>query len=144
MSKSEHEAGAFYLQLDTDDLEGDQIKYLTSILNKYRGRNSGNFSIRFTYNLDSTSHWDGKIFVIDSIDGVCHLRLATFMDGTDPKKVSCKNKDWLKISETVKTVKTAKNVLDLVITLEQPIHVLNPVDLHTTLKYFQVADTMFI
>ena len=142
-------AKVIYLRFDSDDVEGDQIRYLGSVLNKHRNEPSINFSIRFTYDIDGTSHWDGKIFIIDIVDGTCHLRLASKLDGSEGpvapnQKYNYQNKeDWRKIAERV-NMTTIKSPQNLIITFQQSISHLKAEDLHIALKAFQVADVMFV
>jgi len=143
-------ARVIYLRLDSDDVEGDQVKYLASTLDKHRGNEAthGNFGIRFQYDIDGTSHWDGKLFVIDVAHGVCYLRLASAGDACsrNPRRKQYTWPDdkehWARLYE--KIGKEPKSVGSMIITFQQPFHCLKAEDLHAALKMFQVGDVMFI
>jgi hypothetical protein len=145
--KPQPKAQVIHLRLDSDDVEGDQIKYLRSILRKHSNEPSPKFSIRFNYDTDGTAHWDGRSFVIDVTDGVCHLRLASMidvgMDASKAKKINYNDKDeWIKVRRKLEG--KAKDLATLVVSFSQSVYNLKAEDLHEGLKMFQVGDVMFI
>lgn len=150
--KPQPKAKVFYLRLDSDDVEGDQIKYLTGILKKHASQGDG-FSVRFLYDVDGTSHWDGKHFVIDAINGFCYLRLAGRgdVDSRNPKTAKRRftyddKQNWQKICAKIDAagMHEPKKPEDIVIAFEFSFPMLKAEDLQSALKIFQVSDVMFI
>jgi hypothetical protein len=148
--KPQPKAQVIYLRLDSNDVEGDQIRYLASVLRRHDGQ-PGNFSVRFQYDVDGTSHWDGKLFVIDFVDGVCHLRLADLDDtGSSNPRTSKRRflfdneQHWKRIRNKIASSITPKDLASIIVTFEQPFEKLQPTELQSALRVFQVADVMFI
>lgn len=138
------------VRLDSDDVEDDQIKYLKGILKKHcaEAGPASQFGIRFQYDLNGNSHWLGQLFVLDIMDGACHLRLAKMSDTTSRnprRKTFVFPEDRLHWHDLRKKImQTAKDVSELIITLPQSVFQLDAEDLHAALKLFQVGDVMLI
>lgn len=66
---------AVSLRLDEPDVE-EQKKYLASILHQVKASGEG---IRFQYDLEGQSHWDGLFFLLET-GPICYLRMAKKMD----------------------------------------------------------------
>lgn len=80
----EWKALVFSVNLDEseEDLEKSKTKYISHILKEFLETET-ECAYRFRYDLDGSSHWDGKTFVLESASGNCYLRYADVNDTTD-------------------------------------------------------------
>lgn len=77
----------FTLDLDGPDDPGPyQVSYLSSVLRENAAPDGPGFGIRFQYDMDGTSHWNGELYVLEVSVGRCFLRYANSEDTSEPVK----------------------------------------------------------
>ena len=63
-----------------------QARYLDSVLRENEAPDGPGFGVRFQYDVDGTSHWDGELYVLEVSAGRCFLRYANPDDTSEPVK----------------------------------------------------------
>lgn len=133
-------AFAVSVELDVqEDVESAQSRYLESIVEENRGREgTSGFSIRFQYDLEGTSHWEGELMVLEVSEGVCSLRYA----GSDDTSEHVSPRELRARLRGAAPVPPAPRSRRFVVELESAWSKLRGKDLWEALELFRIAQVM--
>lgn len=126
---------------DPVDVESAQVRYLDNILRDADPpKLAQQFSFRFQYDVDGTSHWNGDLYVVEVDHGDCTLRHAAADDSGGP--VSWWEQRDLRRAKYLRPQAPTSGSKRVAIRLEAPWKELDGAKLHEAFDLLKVAMVM--